>query len=265
MDKKEKKFHQFVFLEKGPVNTALIDCLQGNVFQVENQVIEKFKNGEHEDIPEFLESIEEEKLIIETDAKNWVPRAHIDLKKEELFETGFELHCEEGLDLNYLCDKFKDYKIRRIIFYGNNIPEIERPFPPPVVKARKDFRKCMERSKVSGDFDKIDDLTYYFNKAYNSCWGEKIAVTADGKVRPCIHSNIIAADITRDSSVEIVKIMREKYWELTKDKVEKCKECELRHVCFDCREIAQRNGKDLLGTNPYCNYEPYKGSWTDRV
>lgn len=52
-----------------------------------------------------------------------------------------------------------------------------------------------------------------------------------------------------------------KYWLITKDRIKKCKDCELRYVCFDCREIVKRKTNDLYASNPYCKYNPYKGIW----
>jgi len=54
------------------------------------------------------------------------------------------------------------------------------------------------------------------------------------------------------------------YWYLTKDKVEKCKECELRYFCIDCRELAQRESNgNVYASNPNCKYDPNTGVWQD--
>ena len=83
----------------------------------------------------------------------------------------------------------------------------------------------------------------------------------DGTARPCIQSQIILGRIFTGDVNMIVEKARE-YWKLTKDKVEKCKDCELRYVCFDCREIAMREGRKISSTNPYCRYDPYTGNWS---
>lgn len=51
------------------------------------------------------------------------------------------------------------------------------------------------------------------------------------------------------------------YWNITKEEVEVCKECELKYVCFDCREISLRAQGDLYAPNPYCLYIPEEGRW----
>ena len=101
---------------------------------------------------------------------------------------------------------------------------------------------------------------YYFNMRFNSCWGKKIAVTKDGKVRPCIYSEIIIADLKRSQLRDIIEASK-RYWDITKDKIDRCKDCELRFVCFDCREIPHRATNNLYAANPYCFYDPYQGIW----
>lgn len=64
----------------------------------------------------------------------------------------------------------------------------------------------------------------------------------------------------RPQTIEKIK----SYWYISKDKVQKCKECELRYFCIDCREKAQReiNG-NLYAANSYCNYDPQTGIWKE--
>ncbi|MCP5108716.1 MAG: grasp-with-spasm system SPASM domain peptide maturase, partial [bacterium] len=76
----------------------------------------------------------------------------------------------------------------------------------------------------------------------------------------CIYSNIVIGDIMSEDTGEILEKLQT-YWHITKDKVEKCKDCELRYVCFDCREIPSRKSGDLYSVNPICKYDPYNGTW----
>ena len=78
----------------------------------------------------------------------------------------------------------------------------------------------------------------------NSCWGHKIAITKDSILRPCIYSGINLGKLDTikfNQLIDSIKI----YWDLTKDHIDKCKDCELRYVCFDCREIARRVYKKI--------------------
>lgn len=259
---KVKKFHQFVKVEKGPVNAAVIDLLRGNVFQVENHLIAALEQCRYEEIPEFIAAVEAEGLIIDIDNKRWLPTPVEN--QEERYEgiddeINIELHVEEGIDLESLLKKLHYYTIYRVVFYGEKMPQINSK-QLKIVRKEKNPEHCIQRMHINGEFERISEPVYLFNKKYNSCWGEKLAISQDGKVRPCIYSNIIVGDIREDDIEGILEKLKE-LWKITKDSVEKCKDCELRHVCFDCREMARRNGGKLFSAPHMCNYDPYKGTW----
>lgn len=61
------EFHQFVILEKGPINTAVADLLRGNTYQVSNEEIEQFNNRQYDRLGELIAALKEENLILEID------------------------------------------------------------------------------------------------------------------------------------------------------------------------------------------------------
>ena len=240
---KAKKFHQFVELQKGPINTAIINFLTGDVYQVKNTIIEKFNAGKYAEIPSDVQSFYDAGLIIDIDPQDWIPRFEADDSPEEM-EFPLILEVEAGVD-EVLIEKLSSHTTFSVS-----------------ILSEKDFDKCKQKSIISGDFDNINRDTYLFHKRYNSCWGNKIVLTVKGEIKTCIHSNIVVCDLREHEPEEILKKL-EKYHYLNKDKVEKCKDCELRYVCFDCREIAFRENGDLHSPNPYCNYDPYNGTWKE--
>lgn len=264
---KRKEFHQFIMLDYGPVNVAIIDILKGNIYQVEQEVLEKFKNGQYDEIAEFVEAASNEEILIEIDRDTWIPTRFDENKKHLFFEhlngnVIGQLELEEGVDADIIKNKFSGFRISQLNYYGKN--EIKPIINADIINyCERDFNRCLALSKVDGNFMKIQDVQYSKNKRYNSCWGSKIAVTKDGKVRPCIYSEIVIGDMYADDGVELLIEKLKKLWYLTKDKIDKCKDCELRYACFDCREIAFREKNNIYATNPYCKYNPYKGTWED--
>ncbi|MGG7471450.1 grasp-with-spasm system SPASM domain peptide maturase [Chryseobacterium arthrosphaerae] len=109
-------------------------------------------------------------------------------------------------------------------------------------------------------------VTEAFN--HNSCLHKKIGIDIDGNIKNCplmtenygnIHSsNLEEAFIRNDFK---------KYWNLTKNNIETCKDCEFRYVCTDCRaytERTQHNQEGLDVSKPLkCGYDPYTGIWED--
>lgn len=106
-----------------------------------------------------------------------------------------------------------------------------------------------------------DVLPYYFNRDVffqrcqgHSCLDGQLTVTLSGDIIPCPY---LRDEIMGNVNNESMKILfggrfYEKYWDLTKDKVEICRDCEYRYVCFDCK---------LFRSDLFCKYNPTKGIW----
>lgn len=101
--------------------------------------------------------------------------------------------------------------------------------------------------------------------AYHSCLAGKIAVTATGDVIPCIFArDRVAGNILNQSLQEVLSgTALQEAWHTTKDAVDKCRDCEYRYACSDCRPLAQSTDpvKSWCAPSPYCDYDPYTGQW----
>jgi radical SAM protein with 4Fe4S-binding SPASM domain len=108
-----------------------------------------------------------------------------------------------------------------------------------------------------------------FAKAHrsHSCLDGKIAVTAGGDVIPCIFARSeICGNILTATLADILNGPRlQQCWHTTKDQIEKCKDCEYRYACTDCRPLAQGSdaAKRWLACSTDCPYNPYTGKWEE--
>lgn len=99
---------------------------------------------------------------------------------------------------------------------------------------------------------------FYFAQEYNTCWAGKIAISPNGNVHPCIFAReIMVGNINKESFSKIFNSLKRKHWKITLDQVEKCKDCELRYACKDCRALSLNTGKGFFGTPVRCSYDPY--------
>lgn len=53
-----------------------------------------------------------------------------------------------------------------------------------------------------------------------------------------------------------------KYWDICKDRVHVCKDCEFRYICTDCRAYVE-DPEDILSKPLKCGYNPYTGGWSE--
>jgi len=256
------RFHQFVHIEKGLINSAIIDFLKGNIFQVNNEVLEDYEKGVFNKIGPFMKLCDKEQLFIDVNDTTWIPYIRFSGGLDGSGGSSLSVEIEEGLSIGSIRTALNNLEIGKIKYYGKKrLPVLFRGVR--IIRGKMEFGQCREASTIEGRFPRVDETSYMYNMKFNSCWGHKMAITKDGEIRPCIFSKIRVGHINMDDMSAVVNKMRKKYWAITKDRIIKCKDCELRYACFDCREIAFRAHYDLFGPNPHCNYDPYIGVWRE--
>lgn len=138
----------------------------------------------------------------------------------------------------------------------------EREFSSQNIKS---FKFC---GKVEKKYLFTDMSKYLEANNYNSCLHKKIAVDTNGNIRNCpsmpqSFGNI--KDTTLKEAINHEDFKR--YWNLTKDKIEVCKDCEFRYICTDCRAYTERTHESKEGldiSKPLkCGYDPYTGEWEE--
>ena len=89
---------------------------------------------------------------------------------------------------------------------------------------------------------------------YNTCLNHKISIDKDGNIKNCpsMQQSWGKAGITR--LVDVVnKEKFQRLWYIKKDDIEKCQDCELRHMCQDCRAYTKEKG-NLFSQPAKCHY-----------
>lgn len=183
-----------------------------------------------------------------------------------------EIYSPFHSDINHTCIKDLNNSTSRIyslVFYNC----IKTPF-----KTKETFRFNInfspENLKISA-CGKVD--LKYFNTNlpkvleavnHNSCLHKKIGIDIDGNIKNCPLMPESFGNIYHSSLEEVlVQSNFKKYWNLTKDKIEVCKDCEFRYICTDCRAYTERTHSSKEGldiSKPLkCGYNPYTCTWED--
>ncbi|GAA0743168.1 grasp-with-spasm system SPASM domain peptide maturase [Gaetbulibacter jejuensis] len=190
----------------------------------------------------------------------------------------------------------KDYKlpIKSVEFILKNNPIYEQNDLPTLIK---NFSRLMRVIVYNSDQDKIirsevnDNafLVYtsenYFSEKccgvihqkyftvnissvteamnHNSCLNRKISIDRMGNIKNCPsmfqnYGNIKNTTLKESLSHKDFN----KYWNITKDQINICKDCEFRYVCTDCRAYRE-NPKDIHSKPLKCGYNPYTNKWEE--
>lgn len=103
---------------------------------------------------------------------------------------------------------------------------------------------------------------------HNSCLHKKIGIDNRGNIKNCPLMPRAFGNID-DVSLEDALNHNEfkSYWNITKNDIEVCKDCEFRNVCTDCRAFTEQthiNDRGLDLSKPLkCGYNPYTNKWEE--
>lgn len=113
-------------------------------------------------------------------------------------------------------------------------------------------RIITEKKIQSGNIE--EKLKYNFEK---SCYATHLYIGSDMNVYPCpMERRIFHGNLREEPLCDMIK---DDIINLSKNKVNGCRDCEYRYLCLDCRPDSL-NG-DLYEKPWYCAYNPDKGTW----
>jgi SPASM domain peptide maturase of grasp-with-spasm system len=105
--------------------------------------------------------------------------------------------------------------------------------------------------------------TFMESQQYNSCLNGKISIDVNGNIKNCPSMNENFGNIQKVTLKEVsLNADFKKVWNIHKEQIEICRDCEFRHICTDCRAFLKN--PDNTHSKPLkCNYNPYTAQWTN--
>jgi radical SAM protein with 4Fe4S-binding SPASM domain len=130
----------------------------------------------------------------------------------------------------------------------------------------RNFNSPQLGSRVSPNrnINKTNLEWFTHNNKLHPCLGNSITISWSGEVLPC--------PMMRKYSLGNIKERKlwtflrgtpdsiQEYWNLSLNKLQKCKNCEFRYACTDCRALEVAMTGDLY-SKTLCNYDPSRGTW----
>lgn len=101
------------------------------------------------------------------------------------------------------------------------------------------------------------------SQKHNTCLNRKISIDTNGNIKNCPSMPQSFGNI-KDTTLEEALNDKDfkKYWNITKDDINVCKDCEFRHICTDCRAYLE-DPKDIYSKPLKCGYDPYTNKWEE--
>ncbi|MDR1348812.1 MAG: SPASM domain-containing protein [Prevotellaceae bacterium] len=96
---------------------------------------------------------------------------------------------------------------------------------------------------------------------HNTYLHKKLFIDKSGNIKNCPFSETVFGNILNDDVEKIITTSSfKKYWNIKKDDIEVCKDCEFRYVCTDCR-VFIKESSNIYSQPANCNYNPYIAKW----
>ncbi|WP_294280369.1 grasp-with-spasm system SPASM domain peptide maturase [uncultured Chryseobacterium sp.] len=181
----------------------------------------------------------------------------------EIFSRYYEKINHDFLNtLNKFCTR-----IYSLVFYNcDNIAYKPKDIYKFSTSFTKDYLKINSCGKVDLKYfnTNISKVSEAIN--HNSCLYKKIGIDKKGNIKTCPAMEQCFGNINEVSLEEAIENTDfKKYWNLTKDSIEICKDCEFRYICTDCRAYTEQTNYTNEGldiSKPLkCGYDPHTGKW----
>lgn len=102
-------------------------------------------------------------------------------------------------------------------------------------------------------------MLYTESQKHNNCLNRKISIDRFGFIKNCPSLNVSFGHVNSTTLIEAMNIPALKsLWNISKDQVEVCRDCEYRYVCVDCRAY-KKDQTNVFSKPLKCNYDPYTG------
>lgn len=98
---------------------------------------------------------------------------------------------------------------------------------------------------------------------HNTCLNRKIGIDKGGNIKNCPSMRISFGHIFETKIKDVLNNDKfTYYWNIHKDNIGICKDCEYRYVCVDCRAYIE-DSSNVFSKPLKCGYNPYLCTWED--
>lgn len=149
---------------------------------------------------------------------------------------------------------FSSIKSNYLINYKKNLPNATFLYDEIVLKS------C---GFIKDSYFSPNSSTYLESQHHNTCLNRKMSIDTEGNIKNCPSMTKSYGNIKDTWLFDIAsKTYFQKVWHIKKDEITKCKDCEFRHICTDCRAYIE-NPEDKFSAPLKCGYNPYTCEWEE--
>lgn len=157
-------------------------------------------------------------------------------------------------------------KIRTLTLHSSNNDKLVQDHKfgfGGVIAIKENISSSINCGVIHPTYFSINIETFTESQHHNTCLNRKISIDENGEIKNCPSMPISYGNIRDTKLIDVVRNPNfQKLWHIKKDEITKCKDCEFRHICTDCRAYLD-NPDDKYSAPLKCGYDPYTGIWEE--
>ena len=183
----------------------------------------------------------------------------IDLESIEILVS-----FNEKISVEQYINILKDnYIIQKLIIFNSPINEVtvynQNQSGIIFTKNLINNEKCC--GVVSKNYFTLTQNHYLESINHNTCLNRKISIDVNGEIKNCPSLKESYGNIKEVTLLNALnKKGFKKFWNISKDKIKVCQDCEFRNICTDCRAYVE-DPEDIYSKPLKCGYNPYTNEW----
>lgn len=161
-------------------------------------------------------------------------------------------------DLTYLGNNY--FRLNSVFIY--NCPKnIKNKENSSFIYTKNSLEKLLNL-KISSINDLVPNIdSFVESQNYNLFYNRKVYIDNENNIKHSNNDNIFYGNLEKTTIDEVLfKSDFKKLWNITKDQINVCKDCELRYICPDNRIPEMINENEYFHKTA-CNYNPYTNEW----
>lgn len=167
----------------------------------------------------------------------------------------------------------KHQRIARIVltsFKGLSSASPDFAFSDRIVYVNAEFSSNKLCGSIHTSYFVANYQSFSEMRSFNGCLNRKISIDKTGEIKNCPSMIVSYGNIDEVSLEDAIDVPGfKKYWKISKDDINGCRDCEFRYICTDCRAYVE-DPNDISGPNQTnlskplkCGYDPYSGQWSE--
>ncbi|MEZ4980866.1 MAG: grasp-with-spasm system SPASM domain peptide maturase [Saprospiraceae bacterium] len=156
------------------------------------------------------------------------------------------------------------YRINSVIVYNSQEQFIDNTKRQSSIIAIKDSEYFnIHCGSIHLNFFRVNKELFFESKLFNNCLNKKVSINKNGEIKNCLSMISSYGNIVENTIREALDNPEfRKYWNINKDQIEVCKDCEFRYICTDCRAYVEEP-ENIYSKPLKCGYDPYTGKWEE--